>query len=453
MLRPIILSSSLLVLTACASLAPETPESAHAIAMPAAYDYAGEVEALAAPEREWWDGFETASLDQLVSEALAANQTLAQGVANVEAARAALKVANAAFLPQASGSLSASSNTEGDGLDDVDASGRLSASYQLDLFGANAASREAAQASLEATIFSQRALELTVQSDVATNYFALLAAREQLEVARRNLEISERIYDIVQVRYEAGAISGYDVSAQEAQLANARARIPQIEAQITGFETALAILTGRAPQGYDAPEENILSISLPETDPGLPSDLLLRRPDLMQAEASLRGANANIKAARAAYFPSIDLGAGVSSLLTGGGDLTGSLSASLAQTIFSGGRLEGQVESAEARRDAQLAGYRQAILGALRDVDVSLKSVESNAVREDQLLIAREAAGEALEAVELRYRAGTDDLTSLLTAQQTYFDASNTYVQGRLDRLTAAINLYVALGGGYGQTP
>lgn len=450
MIRSLLISASAIALSGCASLSPVQRETTPAtgLTLPGGYDYAGEVAALSAPEQAWWQGFNTADLDSLITEALAANNTLAQGLANVDASRASLKVANAAFLPQASGSLSASSNTQA-GLDDVDASARLSASYQLDLFGANAASRNAALADLDAAVFAQRALELTVQSDVAAGWFNLLAAREQLAVARRNLEISERIFQIVEVRYEAGVISGFDVASQSAQLANARARIPQLESQITSQETALAILLGRAPQQYAAPQADILAIALPIADPGLPSDLLLRRPDLMQSEASLRAANANIDAARAAFFPSIDLGAGLSSVLTGGTDLVGSLSASVAQTIFSGGRLDAQLESAQARREGQLAGYRQSILSALRDVDVSLKAIDANAAREAQLLIARDAAQEALRAAEIQYQAGTGDLTSLLNAQQNYFDAANNYVLGRLDRLTAAINLYVAVGGGY----
>ncbi|OYW87745.1 MAG: RND transporter [Hyphomonas sp. 34-62-18] len=450
MIRALLISASALALAGCASINPVQRETATdaGLTMPDGYDYAAEVAGLSAPEQVWWAGFNSADLDALITEALTANNSLAQGLANVDASRASLKTANAAFLPQASGSLSSSSNTEA-GLDDVDASARLSASYQLDLFGANAASRNAALANLDAAIFAQRALELTVQSDVAAGWFNLLAAREQLAVARRNLEISERIFQIVQVRYEAGTISGFDVSSQAAQLANARARIPQLESQITSQETALAILLGRVPQGYAAPQTDILTIDLPSADPGLPSDLLLRRPDLMQSEASLRAANANIDAARAAFFPSIDLGAGLSSVLTGGTDLVGSLSASVAQTIFSGGRLDAQLESAQARREGQLAAYHQSILSALRDVDVSLKAVEANAAREEQLLIARDAAQDALRAAEIQYQAGTGDLTSLLNAQQNYFDAANSYVLGRLDRLTAAINLYVAVGGGY----
>ncbi|KCZ52064.1 efflux transporter outer membrane subunit [Hyphomonas pacifica] len=448
MIRSSLLSASLCVLTACASLQPQqvTDTSAQMV-LPDAYDYADELSGIRAAEQIWWQGFNTAQLNALVGQALIANQNLAQGVANVEASRAELKVTNAAFLPQASGSLSASSDTDG-GLDDVSSSSRLSASYQLDLFGANEASRQSSIASLDAAIFSLRALELTVQSDVSSTYFNLLATREQLRVARQNLEISERIFEIVEVRYRAGSISGFDVSSQRASLANARARIPQLEAQVTSFETSLAILLGQTPQGYEAVDEDILNITLPDIAPGLPSDLMLRRPDLMQAEANLRGANANINAARAAFFPSIDLGTGLSTLLSGG-NLVGSFSAGLSQTIFSGGRFKGQLEGAEARREAQLAGYRQSILMALRDVDVSLNAIETGRVREAQLLIARDAALEALDAAELRYKAGEDDLTSLLSAQQTFFDASNSYVQGRLDRLIAAIDLYVALGGGY----
>ena len=450
MIRALLFTVSILTLTGCASLSPIQRETATdtGLTLPGGYDYAAEIEALTVPEQSWWAGFNSAALNALITEALAANNTLAQGVANVDASRATLRTANAAFLPQASGSLSSSSNTQS-GIEDVDASARLSASYQLDLFGANAASRNAALANLDAAIFSQRALELTVQSDVAAGWFNLLSAREQLAVAKQNLEISERIFEIVEFRYEAGAISGFDVSSQSAQLANARARIPQLESQITSLETSLAILLGRVPQGYEAPQADVLSIALPIADPGLPSDLLLRRPDLMQSEAGLRAANANLDAARAAFFPSVDLGAGLSSALTGGTDLVGSLSASVAQTIFSGGRLDAQLEGAQARREGQLAAYRQSILSALRDVDVSLKAIDAGAAREEQLLIARDAAREALRAAEIQYQAGTGDLTALLNAQQNAFDASNSYVIGRLDRLTAAINLYVAVGGNY----
>ncbi|NNL87959.1 MAG: efflux transporter outer membrane subunit, partial [Marinicaulis sp.] len=334
-------------------------------------------------------------------------------------------------------------------LDDISASARGSASYQLDLFGQNRADRAAARASFDSQAFDQRGLELTVASDVAFTYFSILATRERLDVARSNLEISERIFDIVKTRYEAGAVSRFDLASQEASLANARSRVPQLEQQRISLETALSVLLGRPPQGYLAPDGEILTLAPPAINPGMPSELLLRRPDLLSAEAQLRAADANVAAAQAAFFPSIDLSAGVNAGLTGGTSVIGSLASSLAAPIFSGGRLEGSLDSAEARVEQQIARYRQATLNALRDVDVSLSALSTAEQREEQLIVARDASQESLSLAEIRYRTGADDLTSLLNAQSTFFNASDSLVQGRLDRLSAAIDLYVAIGGGW----
>jgi NodT family efflux transporter outer membrane factor (OMF) lipoprotein len=441
----VLIASSILMLAACASASPPVAELT---ALPAAYDYADPAGA-PAPEAAWWRGFGDPALDALVGEALLANQDLAAGVARVRQARASLKTATSSLFPQVSAGASANSNSD-DGFGDVSGSSRANASYQLDLFGENRAGRKAAKEGLKGQIYSQRALELTVQSDVAFAYFSINALRSQLEVAQSNLDISERIYDIVRVRYEAGDVSGFDIASQEAQLANARARIPQLDQQLVAAETALAVLLGRAPQGYGAPAGDILALAPPAVDPGLPSELLLRRPDLLAAEASLRAADANVTAARAAFFPSIDLSSGVTAALTGGASVVGSLAASLSAPIFTGGRLEGNLEGAKARVDERIAGYRQATLNALRDVDVSLRAVKTAGEREDQLEIAKEAAGRSLTLAEIRYRSGADDLTSLLNAQSTFFNASDSLVQGRLDRLTAASDLFVALGGGWG---
>ncbi len=432
-------------LTSCAT--PHT--SVHDItAVPGAYEYASD-DMGAAIDAEWWRAFDDTQLDSLISQTLTANNDLAAGVARVRQSRASVRSTNASLYPTLSGGASSSSNSESD-FDDVSTSGRVSASYQLDLFGQNRADRAAARASHDAQIFTQKSLELTVQSDVAFNYFSILALRERLEVARSNLEISERIYDIIQLRYEAGDVSGFDVASQEASLANARARIPQLEQQLLSFETALAVLLGRAPQGFDAPTGDLLAMTPPSIDPGLPADLLLRRPDLLSAESSLRGADASVAAAQRAFLPSIDLSAGLSAApITGGTSVIGSLAASLAAPILSGGRLEAGVDSAEARVNEQIARYRQATLSALRDVELSLNGLTTADQREEQLEIAYAAAQRSLELSEVRYRSGTDNLTSLLNAQTTFFNASDSLVQGRLDRLTAATDLFVALGGGW----
>lgn len=444
-MRRLALLASVSLLAACATTTPSVSDIA---SVPGAYDHASTTEG-AAVAPDWWRTFGDPALDALIEEALAANQDIAQGMARVRQARAAVASARSTLLPQLSGGASASSNSD-DGFGDFSTSARASASWQLDLFGENRAGLRAAREGWRGQTFAQRGLELTVQSDVAANYFSLNALRGRLDAARANLEISERIYSIVRARYEAGDVSGFDMASQEAAIANARARIPQLEQQIVSVETALAVLLGRAPQGYGAPQTDILSLLPPSVDPGLPSDLLHRRPDLLAAESALAAADANVDAARAAFLPSVDLSSGVVAAgLTGGTSVVGSFAASVAQTIFSGGRLEANLESSRARLDERIAAYRQAALNALRDVDVSLSALRTAELREVQLESARDAAARSLDLAETRYRTGADNLTSLLNAQATYFSASDSLVQGRLDRLNAATDLFVALGGGW----
>ena len=446
MMKKLLLSAAALSLAACASASPPVNELTR---MPDAFDFAGELDEIEKNDALWWTTFDDPELDVLIEQALAANQDIAAGLAAVRSARASVRVANASLFPQLSAGASASSSTQGDGLDDISVSARGSASYQLDLFGQNRASRNAARAGYDAQLFDQRALELTVASDVAFTYFSVLAARERLDVARSNLEISERIFDIVKTRFDAGDVSRFDLASQETSLANARARVPQLAQQLVSLETSLSVLLGRTPQGFSAPKGDVLALTPPAINPGMPSELLLRRPDLLSAEAQLRAADANVAAAQRAFLPSIDLSAGVTAGLTGGTSVIGSLASSLTAPIFTGGRLEAQLTSAEAGVEQQIARYRQATLNALRDVDVSLNALATAERREEQLIIARDAANQSLSLAEVRYRTGADNLTSLLNAQSTFFDASDSLVQGRLDRLAAAIDLYAAIGGGW----
>lgn len=397
---------------------------------------------------EWWARFASPDLEGLLTRARAGNQELAQGSANLAAALAALREADAAMMPQLGAGLSAGSDSR-DGLSDIDWTARISASYQPDLSGLDRAGRRAARARADLVSASRRALDLTVSAQTASGWFSLLAAREQLRVARENLVISERIHAIVEVRYRGGLISGFDLASQSASLASVKARIPQIEARINSLETALALLLAETPGDYNAPQADILDLHVPMPAAGMAAPVLLRRPDVMQAEAALRVADADIDAARAAFLPEIDLGAGLSLLLASGADPLASLSGSVSGILFAGGRLDARLAGARARREGEVAAYRQTILVALREIDVGLQDVRASAQREGDLVTAREAAGEALRLAEIRYRAGADDLTSLLAAQKTYFDAADAAVSARLDRLNAAVSLYAALAGGY----
>lgn len=446
-LTALLLSS--LTLGACSSILPAAePERTLAMSLPDRYDHANEMEQTRELYPVWWAGFDDDVLSGLMARGLKANLSLENGLANLRASRAAVDVSRASLLPSASAGVSASTDTNS-GLDDISATGRLSASYELDLFKRNQLGVETSELSYQAALYDQKALELSVQADIAINYFNLLSARNQLDVARRNLEISERIYKIVEARYNAGDVSGYDLASQRSSLASARARIPQIEAQIESYEAALAILLGVPPQGFSVGEGDLLDIDIPALTIGLPSELLTRRPDLMSAETALREADINVEIARKAFLPSVDLSAGLSSLLTDTFDPVGSLSASLSLPLFTGGQLEGQLEAARARADAALINYRQTVLSALQDVDVSLSGLKADQAVAGDLLDAETAAARALEIAEIRYKVGADNLTSLLNAQQTYDSASQSVVENKRDQLVSLINLYVAIGGGW----
>lgn len=448
-LRNIVVSGLVITgMSACQALAPGEAVNP-AVQTPARYEHAAPVLATARQvDAQWILAFGDANLSEMVDMARTNNLDLVAGLANVRASQAALQSARSGLFPSVSASGSASADSADD-FGSVGRNARLSASYQLDLFGETRAQVRAVKESLTQQLLDQRALELTVEQQVASGYVSVLALRAQLATAKDNLEIAQRIYQLVQVRYNAGAVSGYDLEGQKASLAASEARIPAIEQQLASAESALAILLGRPAQDWHAPDGDLMALRLPVTNPGMPSDLLLRRPDLLAAEAGLRAADANVDAARAAYFPSINLSAGLSSILQSGSDLLASVGASASQTVFSGGRLAAQTRSAQARRDALIASYRKAALNAFRDVDVALNQQSSSAAQETAYRTAESASKKALDLAEIRYKAGSSDLNSLLTAQSSYFSARNNVKQARADQLQAAIDLFVALGGGW----
>ncbi|MBB36072.1 MAG: RND transporter [Hirschia sp.] len=436
-----------LILAGCVTI-PTTPTES-ILEVPAAYDEAQNIIAeTRSGDDAWISLFQIAPLNELIDQANANNLDLEAGLANLRAAEASLKSARAGLLPSVTAGASSSGSSEDD-FSEFNSSARLSAAYSLDLFGQTKFSVLSAREGLNSQQFSQRALELTVKTNTASAYLTLTSLRNQMETAQANLEISQRIYDLVKVRYDAGAVSGFDLESQKASLANARARIPQLDQQITAAETSLALLLGRSSQGFEAPIAPLENWAVPHMPVGMPSDLLVRRPDLLSAEADLRAANANIAAARAAFYPSVDLSAGVSTLLTSGADIIGSTAASLSAPIFSGGRLAAQTESAIAQRDALVARYEQAAYSAFRDVDIALSSIRTADLREAELAISETASARALELAETRYANGADGLTELLNAQSSYFSARDSRMQARTTQLQAAIDLYAALGGGW----
>jgi outer membrane protein, multidrug efflux system len=403
---------------------------------------------------DWWQAFGSDELKALVEQALAGSPDLAIATERVRQAEAQVRIAGASLFPALNaGHDSRISNSQGN--TSRSSSAALSASYEVDLWGGNAAGKRGAQAALRASEFDREAARLTLVAGVATAYFEVLSLRDRLDVSRENLAIAERVFNLVSVRARNGAVSPLDVARQEAAVLSQRAALLPLEQQERQTLAALAILLGRVPEGFELQARSLAALAVPSVSPGLPAELLVRRPDLAAAEAQLAAANADLSAARAALLPSIQLtgSAGVASgalLAVAGGPTSAlSLAASVLAPIFDGGRRRGQVALAESRERELVEGYRKAILASFADVESALAAASRLAQRESLQGRVQERAREALRLAEVRYREGADDLLSVLDAQRTLFDAQDQLAQTRLARLEAAVSLYKALGGGW----
>jgi NodT family efflux transporter outer membrane factor (OMF) lipoprotein len=303
--------------------------------------------------------------------------------------------------------------------------------------------------------FDQQVVALTVVTNVANTWFTALALADRLVVAQRNLADAQQTLAVIRGRLDAGTASALDLAQQESLVAGERAVIPNFRNQLEQELIGLGILIGRPPEAITVRPGSLDTLSLPPVSPGLPSALLQRRPDVAEAEAQLVAANFDIKVARAAFFPSIQLtgsygfaNAALNTLFTPGGTLV-SLAAGLTQPLFDGGLLRGQLEQAKGRYDELLADYRKSVVQAFTDVEDALTAwrftTEQEALQRQAVATAQRAANIA----RAQMQAGTADVTTVLQAETTLFNAADTLAQVRLARFQALLNLYKALGGGW----
>jgi NodT family efflux transporter outer membrane factor (OMF) lipoprotein len=450
--RPFSAALFALLLAGC-SMVPEYERPA--TPTPKAWPAEAVVRASAEPvTAEWWRRFGSSELDGLIAEAMAANQDLAAAMARIDQARANARVAGAPLLPTLDGSGSVNRS-----YDDLERSrdssnrynGLLTANYELDLWGKNAAGLQSAEAAVTSSVFDKDTVLLVLQTDVATTYFQILALQDRMKIARDNLAAAQELLRLISVQFEQGAASALDVARQRNTVASFEAQIPQLEQSVVAAQTSLAILLGRAPGGRIASANTLGSLKLPAIAPGQPSTLLERRPDIGRAEADLLSADADIGAARAAFYPSITLSisTGIEGVASGGASALASLVAGLVQPIFTAGRLEGELEGTKARRVELAANYRQTVLTAFKETIDALSGVNTSEAREALLRTAAESAEEAYRLADLNYRSGATDFLTVLDAQRTLLSSQDSLVQATLDRYTTAANLYKALGGGW----
>ncbi|MDR1228504.1 MAG: efflux transporter outer membrane subunit [Azoarcus sp.] len=412
---------------------------------------------------DWWRSFGSPQLDALIADAFDGSPDLRAQAERVIQAELTLRATNSSLFPglSLSGNSGWSRSASGGSASTVEehknTSLGLSSSYELDLWGRVAASIASDKAKLTASRHDYDSARLSLAASVASTYFQYLAGFERLTIARENLAIAERVFKVVEARYRNGAASSLDLSRQKTTVLSQRAQIGPLEVQVRQTRSALDILRGHPPGADPLSQQSaapIAMLNIPGIGPGLPSELLLRRPDIASAEAQLAAAAANIGVARAELFPRISLSASgnlASGFLLSLADPSSSVSltGALAQTIFDAGRLNALVDSARSRERELLETYRKVILTSLKEVEDALSNTARDANQEEAQIQILAEAERSLHLAELRYREGADDLLSVLEAQRTRFSVQDQLAQLRLARLTDAVDLYKALGGGW----
>jgi len=417
------------------------------------------------PALDWWHGFRSSELTSLMDSAQIGNLDIAVAMAQIVQADAQVGIAGAPLLPSATGAATAEklrtssgSQTSGGTIFSQTSTLynlNLTASYVIDFWGKNRALLYSAEESATASRYNREVVTLTAIVTVANTYFQILAAQDELRIARRNLAAAERILALIKQQFAGGTASQLDLSQQEALVSTERAAIPPLEITLKQNIAALAVLVGRAPANFTVTGGTLTQIVVPRVTPGMPSELLYQRPDIRQAEALLASSNFSVEAARAAFFPQIQLTAqtGVQSAalasLFGPGAWFYTLSAGLTQPLFDGFLLESQLKQAKGVQLQNLQAYRKAVLSAFSDVEKALVALAQTTRQERLQTEAVAASRKAFEVSETQLRAGTVNLVTVLLTQQTLLTAENTLAQVRLTKLLAASSLFQALGGGW----
>ncbi|RIX71395.1 efflux transporter outer membrane subunit, partial [Acidovorax cavernicola] len=416
--------------------------------------------AQAAAALPWQEYFTDPRLQQLIGLALTNNRDLQVAVLNIEQARAQYRITRADQFPSISAGASAtrSPDTVNGGYNNSYSVGFLTSAWELDFFGRIGSLKEQALAQYLSTEEGMRATQVSLVSAVASGWYTLVADAELLAISRRTLETREASVNLTKLRFDAGATSELDYRQAVSLTEAARATLAQQQRQRALDENALALLLGQPlPEDLRASLADMRLQQVPALAPlpaGLPSDLLIQRPDIRQAEQTLIAANANIGAARANFFPRIALTAQVGTVsneLSGlfkSGSWAFSLAPSALLPVFDADRNSANLDAAQVGRQIAVAQYEKAIQTAFREVSDALDSQATLQEQGRAQLAQLEAETVRLKLSDLRYSNGVSSYLDLLDAQRTLFALEQSVVQVRLAQLQNQLLLYKALGGG-----
>jgi NodT family efflux transporter outer membrane factor (OMF) lipoprotein len=452
-----------LLLAASGCLEIDKPELA--LDIPESYRAAHGAPEAATPALDWWRSFKSRELTSLVEQAITANFDIAVAIAQIFQADAQVRIAGAPLLPtidyNASDTAAKASQLGRSGGGSPFSrlyATSLSASYIIDFWGKNRAALNAAAETAVASRYNREVVTLTTVTTVADTYFQILAAQDRLRIARRNLADSSRILFLIKQQFDAGTASDLNVAQQESLVETVRATIPPLEEILRQNIAALAVLVGKPPERFNTRGGSMTAIAVPRVTPGLPSELINRRPDVRQAELQLKSANYSVESARAAFFPTIQLtgqlGFQSNALraLFGPGAWFYTAAASLTQPLFDGGLLLGQFELQKGLQAQFLQAYRKSVLSAFSNVEQALIAVEQTTIQERIQQNVVKASRRAFMLSEQQMNSGTVNMVTLLQVEQTLFTAEDQLAQDQLARLLAVVSLFQALGGGWPPT-
>ncbi|MCK0550897.1 efflux transporter outer membrane subunit [Pseudomonas syringae] len=459
------MKTSLSVLTACLLLsACQTPAPPldRGIQPLASWAFAENAAAQRSDVR-WWRQFGSPQLNRLIEQASRDSHEVAAAMARVRQAQASAIIGGAPLLPELAFDVRGEGNkfvrnsdrkaNPSDDNNTNNFTSDLTASYEVDFWGGIAAGRDSALQGLRASQFDQATVELTLLANVADRYAQTLAAREQGRIAELNLTNAQDVLRLVQTRYESGSATALELAQQKNLVATQQRELPRVQQLANEQLITLAALLGQPVQNLHLADQPFDTLNWPDIGPGLPSELLTRRPDLAKAEAELAAAQANVTVARAAMLPKLNLSARLGTENTRAEDWLrapfSSLAAGLVGPVFNNGRLAAERDKATARQEELLETYRGAIINSFADVEKALNSIrgldQQRYWHEEEL----KQAQTAFRIAQSRYQEGAEDLLTVLETQRTLYLAQDVSVQLRLARLQASIALYKALGGGW----
>jgi len=464
MMRPTLVAlCAALLLGACAAVGPDYERLA--TGLPGAYpDAPADLAAAAAVPAEWWKLYGDQRLDELVAGALARNADMRIAVARIEEADANLREAGAAFLPEVDlVATPARSRISNQTANPIPASVplvrnnvrlALSTAFELDFWGKLRRALEATRALALGSRYAREVVTLSLAGLTTQAYFSLRSLDAQIALTRTTLESREEALTFVRNRARGGIASDLDVNQAELARADTSVQLKDLLRQRSLILHQLGSLTGRLDLAL--PSGDLLTLPMPPLPPaGLPSTLLQRRPDVLQAEQQLIAVNAQIGIARAAMFPTISLtsylgleSSGLSTLLGSGAGIW-SLGFGLTLPIFDAGRYAARTQAAEARQKQAVGGYQKVVETAFREVADALTTLQQTEASEQDLQLRAKAARNALRLARLRYEAGYSAYLEVLDTQRTANDAELTFLRNRQSRLAASVDLMKALGGGW----